>query len=89
MENRTNGTMEDLFNRESYLDQKKLNDDSKLGLGFRINNIDNLPYFYLVLLRHERRIEYGPKFEKEEDAYETYDAISSTADFERRQELCI
>ncbi|MEK6843962.1 MAG: hypothetical protein AABX83_00900 [Nanoarchaeota archaeon] len=83
MENRI---IENLFNRESCLDQKRLSDESRLGLGLQINPVDNPSYFYLILLKHEKRIEYGPKFEDKKQAYDAYQSISSTADFRRCKE---
>ena len=79
----SNHSIEELFKRESYLERRKLNDNSKLGLGFRINPVDMPSYFYLVLLKHQKKMEYGPRFEQEKEAYETYHAISSREDFKK------
>ena len=74
--------IEELFERESFLGIKELEDDSKLGLGFKINPVDIPSYYYLTLLRNNQRIDYNKISEEEKEAYRIYNKISSISDFE-------
>ena len=74
--------IEELFERESFLGIKELEDNLRLGLGFKINPVDIPSYYYLTLLRNNQRIDYNKISEEEKEAYRIYNKISSISDFE-------